>query len=367
MPYKQVLDIKERKIWAALAHDIRFNAKNFAEILATGKSLNELWNLSVRALQALNISLKTIHLFLEIKQSQDPEQVFDDLVARNIEFITIKDPHYPALLREIHLPPAVLYVRGQLKQNLSSIAVVGSRKATPYGLEATQTLISPLAKAGITITSGLAFGIDAAAHLTAIKNQGQTIAVLPSGVDLITPSSHTTLAHNILETGGALISEFPPGSQSLPRNYPIRNRIIAGLTRATLVVEADIKSGSLITARCALESNRDVLAVPGPIFSQVSRGTHYLIQMGAKLITSAQDILTELGLEDSVSEQSKLDIKPQSRQEKLILETLGTGSMQFDQLAQKTRIPAQQLISTLTLMEMKEEIRNLGGTIFSKS
>ena len=209
--------------------------------------------------------------------------------------VTLADDGYPPLLREIIDPPLVLHVRGNasLLANLS-IAIVGSRRATPYGLNAAQKLSRDLASAGITIVSGLARGIDASAHEAALEASAPTIGVLGTGIDVVYPRSHQALFRRVAETG-AIVSELPPGTPPKRENFPIRNRIISGLSKGTVIVEATTRSGSLITARMAAEQGRDVFAVPGSIFSDRSEGTHRLIQYGAKLVHDADDVLEELG------------------------------------------------------------------------
>jgi DNA processing protein len=208
--------------------------------------------------------------------------------------VTLADPDYPRLLLEIIDPPLALHVRGNRAALAGpSVAVVGSRRASPYGVNAAQHLSRDLAKAGLVIVSGLARGIDAAAHQAALEIGGTTVAVLGTGIDRVYPRSNATLARAIAASG-CIISEFPPGTPPMPENFPIRNRVISGLSLGTLIVEATTRSGSLITARMAAEQGREVMAVPGSIFSANSEGTHRLIQYGAKLVHDCDDILDEL-------------------------------------------------------------------------
>jgi DNA processing protein len=207
--------------------------------------------------------------------------------------LTVTDPRYPPQLADIHDPPPLLYVRGEV-QLLSEpqIAIVGSRNPTPGGAEITQEFARHLTGYGLIVTSGLAQGIDGAAHLGALEN-GRTIAVFGTGLDRVYPAAHRTLARQIAENG-ALVSEFPPGCEPLAQNFPRRNRLISGLSLGVLVTEAALKSGSLITARTALEQGREVFAVPGSIRNPLARGCHALLRDGAKLVESAADILAEL-------------------------------------------------------------------------
>jgi len=248
-------------------------------------------------------SIATLSALLSIDPTQAEEVKYPlrsekarDAVARvRDSVVALTDPDYPPLLREIIDPPLVLHLRGDrtlLREE--AIAVVGSRRAWPYAINVAQRLVEPLARdAGLVIVSGLARGVDAAAHQSALDAPGKTIAVLGTGIDVIYPRSHVRLFERI-EKEGLVISEFPPGTVPLASNFPMRNRVISGLTRGTVIVEATSRSGSLITARLAAEQGREVFAVPGSIFSAGSEGTHRLIQYGAKLVHDANDVLEEL-------------------------------------------------------------------------
>lgn len=217
-----------------------------------------------------------------------------------IKAITIKDPEYPKLLKETFNPPTNMYVRGNYKiLNKPGIAIVGTRKNTAYGERATDNIAGELAKSGFVIISGLALGIDTIAHKSALKNNGVTIAVLGSSIDgqSIYPKENLKLAEEIIASGGAVISEYPSPTPPTKYTFPQRNRIVSGLSEATLVIEAPERSGALITARYALEQNREVFAVPGDIFSENSIGTNNLIKQGAKPITSAKEIISSLGIQ----------------------------------------------------------------------
>jgi DNA processing protein len=208
--------------------------------------------------------------------------------------VTVNDDAYPQMLKEIHDPPLALHVRGDVSLLARpAIAIVGSRRASPYGVNAATQLARQIASAGVVIVSGLARGIDAAAHTATLDAGGQTIAVLGTGIDVVYPSTNKRLFERIAREG-LIVSEFPPGTPPKPEHFPIRNRVISGLSRGTVIVEATSRSGSLITARMAAEQGRDVFAVPGSIFSPGSEGTHRLIQYGAKLVHDVNDVLEEL-------------------------------------------------------------------------
>jgi DNA processing protein len=283
------------------------------------------------------------------------------LASEGITFVWFDDPRFPPLLKEIADPPACLYWRGSFLQHRPCVAVVGSRRATAYGRQAAVEIVQPLAAAGVVIVSGLAFGIDASAHQATIDAGGQTIAVLANGLDDVFPQTHRALGREILRTGGALISEFPPGTPPLRHHFPIRNRIIAGLSLGTVVVEAAEQSGSLLTARSALEYDRLVFAVPGPVTSPVSHGPHGLIRQGATLVTSAADILAELNLTSLTDESAAREIIADSPSEAALLAHLSRTSIQLDELIRLSGLSTAVVTSTLTLMEMKGRVRNLGG------
>lgn len=211
-----------------------------------------------------------------------------------IHFLTLKDKNYPPLLTQISNPPSILFFRGKIPSSQKAIAVIGSRKATAYGKKIAQKFTHQLVKKGFVIVSGLAIGIDAIAHQTAINSNGKTIAVLGTGVDIIYPQQNTRLYHQIIKKNGAVISEFPPQTKPKRKNFPQRNRIISGLCLGVLVIEAAEKSGTKITARFAADQGREVFAVPGPVNSPLSSGTADLIKQGAKLVYSLKDILEEL-------------------------------------------------------------------------
>lgn len=270
------------------------------------------------------------------------------------------DPSYPRLLGEIHDPPATLYVRGAWPLSERPwLAVVGTRKPSMYGRRATSDLIEPAARAGIGIVSGMAFGIDTAAHLSAIRIGAPTVAVLGAGVDdeSLYPRGNAELAKQILDHGGTLLSELPPGTKVHPFHFPVRNRIIAGLCKATLIIEATIKSGTLITARLALEENREVLAVPGPITSLASEGPNNLIKMGARPITSVADLLAVYDLQTPESAA----IQAGSAEEAAILAILTREPKHVDDLVTESSLPTPVVLRTLTLMEMKGSAIHAGG------
>lgn len=233
----------------------------------------------------------------ETRKNLEPESYAEAIKDQGIEWFTIYDEDYPLSLKEIYDPPVVLYYKGEITaQDQSAIAVVGTRRMTGYGKAVTEQFAKDLVARGLTIVSGLARGVDSEAHWTALRTGGRTIAVLGGGLNKIYPPENRNLAEEIVKGHGALVSEFPPNNPSLPGNFPARNRIISGLAKAVLVTEAAEDSGSLITARFALEQGREVFAVPGPITSSLSKGPIDLIKAGARLVTNADEILEDLGI-----------------------------------------------------------------------
>ena len=247
------------------------------------------------------------------------------------------------------------------------MAVVGSRKASDYGQQVTRQICRGLAQAGITIVSGLALGIDACSHQTALDNRAKTIAVLGSGLDTIYPAANLRLAEKIIDHHGCVISEFPLGTPAYKSNFPQRNRIIAGLCLGTLVVEASFKSGALITARYALEQNREVFTVPGSIYNLGSQGPHSLIKNGARLITDAEEILESLNLQRANDFKNVKEIVPENETEKLLLTLIATEPIHIDKLVKLSELTISQLNASLTLLEMKGAIKNLGGQKYAKA
>ena len=283
-----------------------------------------------------------------------------------IEKITIDDKNYPADLKKIKNPPKILYFRGEIKQNEPLFAVVGARNCSSYGKQATIDIAGNLAEAGLTIVSGLAPGIDSFVHWATIERGKRTIAVFGTGVDKqsIYPSENMRLAEKILETGGLLISEYPPGTQGTRWTFPQRNRIISGLSLGVLVIEAKQRSGALITADCAFEQDRKVFALPGSIYSLNSKGPHFLIKKGAKLIENSNDILKELNLTLAENNDTN-EIGGQNAEENLILNILEEGGLHIDQIIKTTKLSAAKTAGILAILEMEEKIRNLGGNIYA--
>ncbi len=299
-----------------------------------------------------------------------PNISLEDEIAKlshwNINLLVIHDDNYPILLREIPNPPFILYCRGGndwIEKPI--ITIVGTRKPTRYGIDIAREFGKRLAEAGIVVASGMALGIDKEAHRGALEGRGDTIAVLGNGLDdpSIAPRSHLDLAHTI-SMHGALLSDYPPGTPASPATFPARNRIMAGISLGTLVIEAAEKSGTLITARLALDYNRDVFAVPGSIYSEYSRGPHALIRDGATLVGSIDDILSTLPLASrstTSSDTRAINLDELSKDEQCILRILGSDTLHVDKLVTLTTLETSSALSAVSLLEMKGLVRNIGN------
>lgn len=332
-------------------------------------NLETAWRASEPDLLAAGLDQRTTANLIKERQTRDLDQMLHDLDGLGAVALTLDDPDYPALLRELPDAPPVLYVKGYLADSDRwSVAVVGTRRASVYGRDMTYQLIPPLVQAGITIVSGLALGIDAAAHKATLDAGGRTIAVLGCGIDQIYPPEHRQLASAVMEHG-ALITEFPPGTPPEGKNFPVRNRIISGLTLGVLVVEAPPGSGALVTADFAAEQGRDVFCVPGNVTSKNSIGPNQLIQSGAKLVLNAQDIMDELNLTPTTI-QTRTEIRevaPGSPVEATLLHCLGDEPLHIDDICQIAGLPITQVSSALALMELKGMVRRLDGMQFSRA
>jgi DNA processing protein len=278
--------------------------------------------------------------------------------------LMLSSTQLPTRLQRLPQPPKQLYVQGSLDELLARpcVGIVGSRKLTHYGRQVTEKLARELAAQGITVISGLALGVDSVAHQAALDGRGGTIAVLPGSVEEVYPSSHRPLAANIREQGGALVSEYPKGTPTLLGNFVARNRIIAGLSDVLLVTEAALKSGSLHTARFALEQGKDVLAVPGNITSVTSEGTNNLIRVGAGLVTCVDDVLRALKLEP---QSTKTQITGDTEAEQVIIDLLCRGVSDGNELQQSSQLSIEVFNQSLTMLEINGKVRSLGANQWS--
>lgn len=353
---------------AIVAHAPKMTNTRHKKLRAILGNSEAIWHASVPELIKSGLDEKTALELSTWRSQNSPEKIIDNLSQLQINTITLDDKNYPELLSQIPDAPLVLFFRGSLSalQN-PSIALVGTREPTAYGKQITESLTFSLAP-HLTIVSGLALGIDGLAHQTTLNAKGKTVGVLGSGIDdqHIYPSSHLRLAKDIIAGGGAITSEYPPGFKSTAYSFPERNRIIAGLTLGTLVIEAPEKSGSLITARAALDYNREVFAVPHPITSENGQGNNKLLKQGANVVMSATDILEVLNISHLQIIQENKQILPTSTLEETILNHLTSEATHIDALRKLTNLEMGQLMGTLTLMEMKGLVKNLGNMMYIK-
>jgi DNA processing protein len=319
------------------------------------------WNAGAFDLKQAGLDRRSLENLLKARQAIDLGAELERLDKAGVQVLTWEDPDYPPHLRHVYNSPPLLYVRGQIEaRDEWAVAVVGTRRLSVYGKETARMMGSGLASAGVTVVSGMARGIDTIAQRSCLDAGGRTIAALGSGVDVIYPRENARLADEIVERG-ALVSDYPLGTPPEARNFPPRNRIISGLSLGTVVVEAGLGSGALITADFAVEQGRDVFAIPGNVFARASRGTNQLIQQGAKLVTNVADVLEELNL-TMVSEHAQAKaVIPEDETEALLLGYLSAQPLHIDLLCQTVQLPVAQVSSTLALMELKGMVRQVGG------
>ncbi len=361
----------ELACWVAFTRVRGIGPMRFGRLLNYFGSAELAWRAGASDLLAAGLDARCTEALLAQRAKAPPEAELERLERAHVEAIALPDPRYPELLSEIYLPPPVFFLRGSLASaDAWAVAIVGTRKASPYGTQVTEMLAGELAHQQVTIVSGLAVGIDTIAHKAALKAGGRTLAVLGSGLDIIYPYENTKLAAEIREHG-ALISEYPLGARPEAGNFPARNRIVSGLSRGVLVTEAPDKSGALITAARALEQNREVFAVPGPIPDSLlrahSEGTNRLIQQGAKLVMRVQDILDELQFQQVPQQQAMRAILPATDTEAALLTLLTDApeAQHIDELCRAANLPTGEVASTLVMMELKGLVRQVSPMTYA--
>ena len=325
-------------------------------------SLEDAWKAQETELRRAGLDSRSVDNLLLLRGKIALDAEMEKLERYNVSVLTCEDPRYPARLKEIHDYPPVLYVRGNLiSTDEPCLAVVGTRRPSIYGRQVTEEVASDLARSKITITSGLAKGIDSIAHRAALDVTGKTVAVFASGLDIVYPAENAKLAQAIMEQG-ALISEYPLGVKPKPENFPLRNRIMSGLSLGVLVVEAGERSGALITAFQAVEQNREVFAIPGSILSPTSKGTNRLIQEGAKLVRDCADIIEELNLSIVAPHQLRIDeFLPANEAESAVLKQLAAEPSHIDEVCRRTGLAMPEVSSTLAMLELKGMAKQVGN------
>jgi DNA processing protein len=351
----------DKKYWIGFNLIKGIGAVRMQGLIAYFGDLESAWSADSDSLAEAGLGAKVIERVVTARETVNLDKVWENIESQGIKILTWGDDDYPARLKEIDQPPPVLYIRGEyLPDDLFAVAIVGTRKVTPYGRQITEEIASFLAANGMTVISGLARGIDSIAHQTALKTGGRTMGILGSGVDKIYPPEHRGLAGQIMERG-AIISDYAVGTPPDASNFPPRNRIISGLSLAVVVVEAAETSGALITAEFAAEQGREVFAVPGSILAPQSKGTNRLIQKGAQPLLTPADLMQALDLTRVGAQKSARKILPADETEARVLNVLGSEPLHVDEIRSQADLPIEKISATLALMELKGMVRQVGG------
>ncbi|MEE8057218.1 MAG: DNA-processing protein DprA [Pseudomonadales bacterium] len=369
----------ETRAWLALHRTINLSDRMLSRLIIAASAPEPIFSLSADALNTLKVSPLAQQALRALVangvESPQLEQDWQSIQQQAIQLVPINSEHYPELLKQIADPPPLLYVKGDMALlNQPQLAMVGSRRASRQGGENAFRFAREFACYGFVITSGLALGIDAESHRGALAAKGGTVAVLGTGIDVVYPASNRQLFEQVVSQG-VIVSEFPLGTAPHPHQFPRRNRLISGMSLGVLVVEAALKSGSLITARCGLEQNREVFAIPGSIQNPRSRGCHDLIQRGAKLVETTADVMEELqgwlpqsvaatvtsgaaAVTSGVEETLVADI---AQREQQLIDLLGHDPAPIDLLQQRSNWPMAELVALLTALELKGLVENQAG------
>lgn len=340
----------------------------FQKIINTFGSAKTAWEAPIEEYLGRGLPDDIIGIIEKHRPATNLDHEWEKLKKLKMDFISQNNSAYPDILKQIHNPPFGLFVRGKMPEYDMAIAIVGTRKPTIYGMNSAKLIADELSGRKILITSGLALGIDTIAHKTALENESQSIAVLGGGIDdnSLYPTVNRKLAQSIADGFGAVVSEYPPSTPALTSHFPARNRIISGLSQATIVIEGELDSGSLITARFALEQNREIFAVPGNITNSKASGPNALIKQGAHPLTSPDDIFEILNIGRTKKERKAKKIFPSSPEERKILEILSDDPVHLDAIIQTLKLDTKIINSTLTIMEMKGLVRHIGSGQYIK-
>lgn len=353
--------MEERLYWIGFTLIKGIGAVRFQRLLERFGNAGAAWEAQPFALAEAGLSAKVIERLIEVRKQVDLPLIFEQIQAKGVQILTWQDEAYPQRLREIDQPPPVLYLRGNLlPEDTWAVAIVGTRRVTPYGRQIAQEVASFLAANGVTIVSGLARGVDSFAHQAALRAGGRTLAVLGSGVDNIYPPENLALAELICAQG-AVLSDYGLGTEPESVNFPPRNRIISGLSMAVVVVEAGETSGALITAAFAAEQGREVFAVPGNILAPQSKGTNKLIQQGAQPLLNPNDVLQALNLTRVSQHKAARKVIPGDEVERKLMNALGDEPMHVDEIRSQTGLPVEKVSAALIMMELKGMVRQVGG------
>lgn len=350
-----------RQFWVGFSFVKGIGAVRFQALLDAFGDAKAAWLAPSDAFRQVGFSQKLVENIIQVRTQLALDRVWDGLASQGIQVLTWDDEAYPRRLRQIGQPPPVLYLRGNLlPEDDFSVAVVGTRRMTAYGRQVTEEIAVHLANNGVTLVSGLARGIDAVGHQAVLKAGGRTLAVMGCGVDRVYPPEHRKLADEIMDHG-ALISDYAPGTAPEAVNFPPRNRIISGLSLAVVVVEAGITCGALITAQFAADQGKDVFAVPGNIHAPHSAGPNRLIRDGAQPLLDPANILEALSLTQVVEHRTARAALPTDPVEARLLAVLGSEPLHVDEIIIQADMPVDQVTATLTMMELKGMVRQVGG------
>jgi len=354
-------NVKDIKYWVGFNRIPGIGRVRLSQLENCFGSLSDAWKAAPAQLRDAGLDSKSVRSITSYRPKIALDSEMEKLDRYGVTVVTFRDPGYPSRLKEIYDYPPLLYIRGRLlPEDEWCLAVVGTRRATIYGKQVTEEIVTDLAQNKITIVSGLARGIDTVAHRSALEAGGRSIAVFACGLDIVYPGENADLARRIQERG-ALVSEYPLGTKPRAEYFPRRNRIMSGISLGVLVVEAGETSGAMITANLALEQNREVFAIPGSILSNASRGTNHLIQEGAKLVRDHRDILEELNLTAVAYQMEMKEVIPPSDIESLILKQLGAEPTHIDEVCRSSKLPVSTVSSTLAMMELKGLVKQVGA------
>ncbi len=348
-----------KRAWLGFSLTRGIGPVRLRQLIAHFGTAEAAWEAAPAALQAAGLSARWVDNLQRVRRDVDLDALLDEYAARGITLLTWEDEAYPRRLRNLTTAPPLLFVRGRFApQDFWAVAIVGTRRMTAYGRQVADELARTLVRQGVTVVSGLARGVDTVAHRAALAAGGRTIAVLGSGVDVIYPPENRSLAEKIVQQG-AVISDYPPGTRPESANFPPRNRLIAGLSQAVVVVEAGRESGALITAEFAAEQGREVFAVPGNIYAPQSRGTNWLIRQGAQPLLAPRDILDALNLDNVLQQQAVQQAAPSDPLEQRLLALLQHEPLNIDELVRRSGWPVGQVSAALTVMELKGLVRQI--------
>ncbi len=358
----------ELKYWVAFSRIPRIGAVRGGLLDDYFGSMQAAWHAGPAQLAAAGLDRSTVTSIVNERPKIDPDAEVERLRRAGVRAYTWRDDAYPVRLREIDDKPPVLYVRGELlPEDEWALAIVGTRRATPYGRQAAEQFAAELARQRITVVSGLARGIDAVAHRAALAAGGRTIAIEACGLDIVYPPEHAKLALEIAQHG-ALLSDYPLGTQPRSEYFPRRNRILSGISLGVLVVEGDVDSGALITARIALDQSREVFAVPGSIYSPTYRGANQLIRdANAKLVSRTEDILEELNLTMTTQQLALRDVLPADPTEAALLRVLSNQPIHIDEVQRASGLPTATVAGALAMLELKGLVRQIGPMSFIRA